>query len=226
MVQHVSGEVRKVRVRDPERAAKILDAAAELIGQSGYHAVSLADIGTRAGITGSGVYRHFESKSAVLVAMFDRCVDSLIAEQSEILARDEPLPVLLGALVRAQKNFVVDRREFARVYYSEQHSLPPADQVRLRRKQRLYLEEWVHLLGELRPELDDAQARVLVHAAISTLQSPLFYRMGSDDRLSELVVAAANAVLFAGPATAASSNSTAAGWPANTRFSNSDSIVS
>jgi hypothetical protein len=32
------------------------------------------------------------------------------------------------------------------------------DRRRLRWKQRLYVEEWVHLLNELRPELTDADA--------------------------------------------------------------------
>jgi AcrR family transcriptional regulator len=191
---------RRQRVRDPERGVKILDAAAELIGQAGFHAVSLGEIGTRAGITGSGIYRHFESKSAILVALFDRIVDALIVEQDEILRRSKPVDELLADLVRAQLEFVVHKREFARVYYSELHNLPAEDQVRLRRKQRLYLEEWVHLVNESRPELDDTEARVLVHAAIGALQSPLFHRVDvTGGRLSEFVVAGAMAVLRSDP---------------------------
>ena len=62
-------------VRDPDRRERILRAAAELIAQRGYLGVNLADIGTAAGIVGSGIYRHFDSKAAILVEMFDRVVD-------------------------------------------------------------------------------------------------------------------------------------------------------
>lgn len=184
------------RVRDPERAVKIMDAAADLIAQSGFHAVSLADIGARAGITGSGIYRHFGSKAAVLVALFDRCVDALIDEQNAVLATSEPIGDQLADVVRVQARFVTEQRVFARVYYSELHSLPDDDQIRLRRKQRLYIEEWVHLLGELRPELDDSSVRVLVHAAISVLQSTLFHRVGrGDQKATDLLIGAAHSVL-------------------------------
>ena len=59
-----------VRTRDPARKERILAAAADLVASSGYHAVSMADIGAAAGITGSGIYRHFASKSALLVALW------------------------------------------------------------------------------------------------------------------------------------------------------------
>ena len=60
-----------VRTRDPDRRERILRAAAELVAARGFHAVSMADIGAASGIVGSGVYRHFESKSAVLAALLD-----------------------------------------------------------------------------------------------------------------------------------------------------------
>ena len=37
----------------------------------------MADIGAAAGITGPAIYRHFDGKSAVLVAMFDHVIDDL-----------------------------------------------------------------------------------------------------------------------------------------------------
>ena len=62
------------RRRDPRRRQRILHAAAELVAEHGYHEVGMADIGAAAGITGPAVYRHFDGKSAVLVAMFDHVI--------------------------------------------------------------------------------------------------------------------------------------------------------
>lgn len=186
------------RIRDPERKSRIMNAAADLLARKGYHAVSIAEIGAAAGITGSGVYRHFDSKSAVLVALFDQIIDDLLRDQKHVLETTTDLGKALDQLVAGQVEFVVGKRELAQVYHNEINSLPEEDRRRLRRKQRLYLEEWVHLVNEMRPELSDADSRTLVHAAIGAIQSPLFHSAGlAEDRLRVLLADAARAVLGA-----------------------------
>lgn len=185
-----------VRTRDPERKPRIMTAAAELIGRNGFHAVSMTDIGAESGITGSGIYRHFDSKSAILVALFDEIIDSLIADQSALLEGGTDDAALLELLVNDQVSFAVGKRALAQVYYNEIQNLPEEDRGRLRRKQRMYVEEWVHLQREIRPELDDAQARALVHAAIGTIQSSLFHNVGLDEeRTRSLLMRSAMAIL-------------------------------
>ncbi|MBI3213637.1 MAG: TetR/AcrR family transcriptional regulator [Mycobacterium sp.] len=184
------------RVRDPARKGRILAAAADLVARKGFHAVSIAEIGAAAGITGSGIYRHFHSKSAVLVALFDRVIDELLRDEQRILDSTDDLVVALDRLIAGQVEFVVGDRELARVYYGEINNLPEEDRRRLRRKQRLYLEEWVHLLNEQRVDLTDAEARTVVHAAIGAIQSPLFHNTGlTEDRLRLLLTEAARAIL-------------------------------
>ncbi|WP_245650681.1 TetR/AcrR family transcriptional regulator [Nocardia harenae] len=183
-------------MRDPERKSKILGAAADLVARNGFHAVSMADIGGAAGITGSGIYRHFPSKSAVLVALFDHAIDELLRDEEQIVEAVGELGGMLDQLIAGQVEFVVAQRELAQVYHNEIHNLPAADQRRLRRKQRMYVEEWVHVLDELRTDLTDADARALVHAAIGAIQSTLFHNSGlPGGRLRELLTAAARAVL-------------------------------
>lgn len=184
------------RTRDPERKERILAAAAELVARDGYHAVSMADIGSAAGITGSGIYRHFASKSALLVALFDRAIDSLLDEERKVVQDTSDLRTALWRLVADQVDFVVTDRELAQVYHREINNLPGEDRRRIRRKQRLYLEEWVHLLTELRAGLTDTEARITVHAAIGAIQSTLLHNSGrADDHLRQLLAGAAWAVL-------------------------------
>lgn len=171
-------------------------AAADLLARRGYHAVSIAEIGAAAGITGSGVYRHFDSKSAVLVALFDQVIDDLLSDEKRILDTVADLDQAMDFLIAGQVEFVVGKRELAQVYHNEINNVPDDDRRRLRRKQRLYLEEWVHLLNELRGELTDVDSRTLVHAAIGAIQSPLFHSAGlAEDRLRGLLADAARAVL-------------------------------
>jgi AcrR family transcriptional regulator len=188
-----------VRTRDPARKQRILTAAADLMAHDGFHSVSMEDIGDAVGITASAIYRHYDSKTAVLVAMFDRVIDGLLAV-GERLAEDpeaDPHSALLR-LIDAQIDFVVGDRDVAQVYFREIANLPDADSRNLRRKQRLHVEEWVHLLLEWHPDLDDTAARTVVHCAIGAIQSTLNHTAGlPEERLRELLHTAAVAVLSA-----------------------------
>ena len=194
------------RTRDPARKERILSAAADLVARHGFTAVSMEDIGDAVGITASAIYRHYDSKSAVLVAMFDHVVDRLLGDGQAIAASRTADPAdALARLVEGHIDFVISDRHVAQVYFKEIAQVPEADRRRLRRNQRLYVEEWVLLLTEVRPGLDDAAARALVHAAIGVIQSTLWYSAGlEEDRLRSLLRESALGVLSSQPGTTAS----------------------
>ena len=75
------------RRRDPDRAERILAAAARLAAHRGFHTVGMTEIGAEAGIVGSGIYRHFVSKEAILEALLDRGMARLEAGAADALAR-------------------------------------------------------------------------------------------------------------------------------------------
>ena len=60
------------------RRELLLQSAADLFATKGYHAVGIDDIGAAAGISGPGVYRHFASKQALLEALCDRALSSML----------------------------------------------------------------------------------------------------------------------------------------------------
>lgn len=187
-----------VRIRDPERAAKILDAAAELFAARGFHSVSLADIGRSAGIVGSGIYRHFESKYAVLVALLERAMGALLVSAESIVEQHADSETTMSQLVRNQIDFCIDHGVSVQLYRNEINTLVRDDARRLRRMQRRYNEEWVSTLLELRPDLDEASARAIVHAAIGSIQSIVAYDSGlTRDVQIESLTAMATACLSA-----------------------------
>ena len=54
----------------------------------------------------------------------------------------------------------------------------------------------VHLVSEMNDDMTDSDARVVVHAAIGAIQSPLFHNTGlAEDRLRVLLTEAARAIL-------------------------------
>src|SRR5438093_83253 len=79
-------------------------------------------------------------------------------------------------------------------------NLPEDERRRVSRAQRHYIEEWVHLLAPLRPDLADGEVRLAVHAAIGAIQSTLFFRSGlADERLTELLEGMAHGCLGTDP---------------------------
>ena len=166
------------RVRDPGRKQRILTAAAELSARRGFHAISMADIGAEAGIVGSGIYRHFGSKTSILVAMLDQVMDRIASGGAQIIAAGGDAAFVLSELVRDHIAVAIEDREVLAVYHHETHTLPEEDRRRLRHRQRDYIEDWAHLLAPLRPDLADGELRLAVHAAIGAIQSTLFFRSG------------------------------------------------
>lgn len=180
--------VRPRRRRDPARKDRILAAAADLVARHGYHAVGMADIGAAAGIVGSGIYRHFDSKSALLSALLERLMDEMERSAAAVVAEVHDDREALERLVATHVRFAIEDRRLLQVYYREAHHLPEEDLRRLRRAQRHYIEEWVIALAPLRPELSDAELRVVVHAALGTTQAVLFHHSGLPaERLTELL---------------------------------------
>jgi AcrR family transcriptional regulator len=187
-----------VRTRDPERRERILRAAADLVAARGYHAVSMADIGGAAGIVGSGIYRHFDSKAAVLRALLDDGMHRLRHGAAAAVGSGRPPAEVLAALVRDQVRFAVDESVLVRLWLREVRTLPDPDQRRLRRWQRHYVEEWVGALRALRPDLADADARARVHVAIGAIQSAATWNVGIPrDALVALLTECANRCLAA-----------------------------
>src|ERR1700727_3969912 len=104
-------------------------------------------------------------------------------------------------LVRDQMAVALTDRDALAVYHREVRTLPEEERRRLSRAQRHYIEEWVHLLAPLRPDLADGEVRLAVHAAIGAIQSTLFYSSGlADGRLPELLEAMAHDWLGLAPA--------------------------
>jgi AcrR family transcriptional regulator len=173
------------RVRDPDRKQRILTAAAALGARRGFHAISMADIGAEAGIVGSGIYRHFGSKTSILVALLDQVMDRFANGATAVIAAGGREDLVLSELVRDHITVAIEDREILAVYHREIHTLPEEDRRRLRRRQRHYIEDWVHLLAPLRTDLTDGELRLAVHAAIGAIQSTLFFRSGlPKDRLA------------------------------------------
>ena len=153
------------------RREQLLQSAADLFAAKGYHAVGIDDIGAAAGISGPGVYRHFPSKQAILEALCDRAMGSMLEGAQGIPASHPEPGAALEALVGLHVDFAVERRALLGVWMREQRAL--SDEVRrsLRTRLRAYEQPWREVLGQLRDDLAPEEVNVAVSATLSMLNT-------------------------------------------------------
>jgi AcrR family transcriptional regulator len=179
------------------RKEAIVASAARLFSRNGYPATGIDEIGEAAGITGPGVYRHFDNKNGVLDEVVRRAVEKVVAGVADVVARGDGDWEVLEGLVANMITSVLDDRAGWAVVVREQRHLDAAAQRALARAHRLHIEEWVHALSHARPDLTDAEVRVIVHGVLG-VAAPFAarYDAGLDRaRTEELLQASAMAVL-------------------------------
>jgi hypothetical protein len=115
-------------------------------------------------------------RDAATVSVFDRMIERLLDEITTIADEAGSPAAALLAMVLHHLGFALGDRERLTTWRQGFRTLPTEDAWRLRRMQHLYVEEWVQVAGEVRPDLTDAEARAAVHAVLALLHSPTEHR--------------------------------------------------
>ena len=109
-------------------------------------------------------------------------IEGLLERQLEEVGRfareiDDPGEAL-AAILRHHLAFIHEAGDLLAAWRQEFREEEVEEAWRLRRMQRLYVEEWVEVVLRLRTDLSDAEARTAVHGAMSLLQSAAARRSG------------------------------------------------
>ena len=194
--QSLAGSPRPPGETPTSRREAILAAALDLFRQRTFHAVGIDEIGTAAGISGPGVYRHFPSKDSLLVALFDRVSEQMLEGARAVVAADGPPAEILRRLVELHVGFVSEERALLSVWYQDWRSLPAPDRRRVSRRQVEYMGEWTRALSEIRPDLSPKVAEAVAYAAVNTINSVAMHDSGLPrEQLDPLLARLALAVL-------------------------------
>ncbi|MGD9960640.1 TetR/AcrR family transcriptional regulator [Nocardioides sp.] len=149
------------------RREQILATAAQLFAAKGFHGVSVVDLGTACGISGPALYKHFESKDAMLAEMLVSISEELLRVGRQRLQEGEGLPGLIDWHV----SFALANKPLIVVQDRDWSSLPDTARERVRSLQREYVDLWAGELRELEPGLGVRQAQARVHATFGLLNS-------------------------------------------------------
>jgi AcrR family transcriptional regulator len=153
------------------RRDQIVDTAAELFAARGFHGVSVGEIGRACGISGPALYKHFESKDAVLAAMLVGISERLLDEGRTRVARAGDAQEAVEALIEWHIDFALRHRALIVVQDRDWQSLPPDARERVRALQREYVDVWAEQLRRLHRGLHTDRARAMAHAAFGLINS-------------------------------------------------------
>lgn len=197
------GVTVRARNGNGSRREEILDAAARLFAERGYHGVSIDDIGAAVGMSGPGIYRHFTGKEDVLAQMLLHISRRLHDEGGRCVVGSGDASAALDALLRSHASFSISQPALITVHGRELGNVPEPARRQIRRLQRLYVEEWVGVLSDMLPGVPQARLRTAAHAAIGLLNSTPYTagKNGASElgagAMAELLTAMARAALLA-----------------------------
>jgi AcrR family transcriptional regulator len=178
------------------RREQILDVAATLFAQHGFHGVSIADLGAACGFTGPALYKHFRGKQAILSEMLVSISEELLREGRQRVRDAGDDKTALQSLIAWHVDFALAHKALIVVQDRDWSALPLEAREKVRETQRKYVEVWVKVVRSLRPELTAPQGRAIVHAAFGLINSTPHSALVPDEAMREILTEMAERALL------------------------------
>lgn len=143
---------------------RILEAAAQVFAESGYHGASVDDIATASGGSKGGIYFHFPGKREIFFALVNRFADRLLSDAHESIEGEQSGAYKAGAVIESTLETFSKHAKLAKVLLASGVGLGPAfDESLLRLHDRF--------AGLIRERLDAAVEDGSIPALDTTLAS-------------------------------------------------------
>ena len=150
---------------------EILEAAVRLFYEKGYASTSMIEIAAELGMSGSSIYRHFESKQELLeIAIRESATTKLSQTQEEIMTIAKPA-ARVDAIVKMFIEINITDRALTGLVWREVHYLSPETQEWVHSRTNEFAQEWASILRKARPELSKDQSFLMVRSAMRLCQA-------------------------------------------------------
>ena len=127
---------------------KILEAAAQIISEKGYHAASMRDIARAVHLQKPSLYHHISSKQEILFVLLNQALDMLIQRIEEIVTKPLTPEVKLHLAMETYIQSLIDKRDLAAVLLLEHRSLNPELSVKHIPKRDRFEQLWRDMIEE------------------------------------------------------------------------------
>lgn len=176
---------------------QILEAAAQIISEKGYHAASMQDIAQAVQLQKASLYHHISSKQEILVVLLDRALDMLIERMQRVVEQDLPPDEKLRQAMRSYLETLAEHRDLAAVLLLEHRSLDPDMRRRHIPRRDRFEQLWRQIVeqGVAEGIFECQHPGLVVKALLGVLNwTIMWYR--PDGRFSASKIAEHNADLF------------------------------
>ena len=118
------------------RAPQIIEAAARVFAERGFHGATTQDIANVLGIKQASLYYYFTSKEAALELVCLKGVEGFFDAAKAIATRPESARRRLSSLINSHLSPLIDRSDFVKVFLNERQYLPRESRRRIGRVSR------------------------------------------------------------------------------------------
>jgi AcrR family transcriptional regulator len=108
----------------------ILDAAAQVFRQKGFHGASMSDIAASVNVQKASLYHHVKSKQEILLALLDRALMMLTDHIAALVAQEIPADQKLRQMIRAYLSTLAENTDLTAVLLFEHRSLDKKSHAR------------------------------------------------------------------------------------------------
>lgn len=179
------------------RAPQIIEAAARVFAERGFHGATTQDIADALGIRQASLYYYFPSKEAALELVCLKGVEGFLEAGKAIAAGLGSARERLILLINSHLSPLIDRRDFVKVFLNERQHLPPESRRRIGRWSRGLERIFEDIIkegiakGEFRPDLDPRMATLAILGMCNAVSNwfrkenaPISYIAGEFARLA------------------------------------------
>jgi TetR/AcrR family transcriptional regulator, cholesterol catabolism regulator len=103
----------------------ILESAAQVFRQKGFHGASMADIADAVQLQKASLYHHFSSKQDILLELLDLALEMVTGRMSQVMAQDIPADEKLRLAMRSYLKTLSEQGDLVSVMLLEHRSLDP-----------------------------------------------------------------------------------------------------
>jgi TetR/AcrR family transcriptional regulator, cholesterol catabolism regulator len=127
---------------------EILEAAAQIFREKGFHAASMQDIAQAVNLQKASLYYHVTSKQEILLDLLDRALDLLIQIIEPVACSNLSPDQKVRQAIRAYLQAMLDNRDLATVLLLEHRSLEPQFNARHIPRRDRFERLWRDMLQE------------------------------------------------------------------------------
>jgi AcrR family transcriptional regulator len=189
------------RLPREQRVAGLLDAARAVFAEKGYDGASVSEIAERVGVVEGNIYRHFESKRALLVRVVEEWYEAMISDYDEHLKGIEGTRNRLRYMIWRHLSTIEKEPALCRLMFGEIRSGSDYRKTTIYRLNSEYTRRTMDILkegidaGELRGDVPLRLVRDMIYGCIEHHTWAFLRREGtfdpaaSADAITEIVYA-------------------------------------